>query len=328
MSHDDSTRSMGSGEAFDAALDLIKARQKAQGKAIAGVRNILTSAGVHQTKIDELAANPSSVAQIEAHPELAQLYASRFPSTYINSYYDVEQKLGFATQLPGATAFSSQPGFYFDAPSFETSDTGGLRFPNGVLVDPTSRTVLFPNDPSVAGSNPWLQKVSQWNDKKVDHWRNILAKNGYIENAKGGKDSTFYEALRTFHENLYLYGGGKDVVGGALDDTGLSPGAQATEAYDPLQMKNDIRNAFREGIGDDPTEEELEALYKPMRRTVVRAIARGATPQHAALKGVEQGRVDFEASPAGQLEQRRSDAQGLENTDLMDSFVSLGQLMS
>lgn len=216
--------------------------------------------------------------------------------------------------------------------TFTDPETGAIKYANGVIVNPNKGlgevgAVLYAPNTTAPGSLPWLRKVAtSWSVEKTNEWRNKLYKLGYDVAKEGKFDASLAGVLDTFFKVKYFYGEELPADGSFDPKTGARDAAAA--AYDPVDMRQNIKFAFKETIGDDPTESELDTFYKRLRSTMVQTIRKGGTPEHAFAKTNEQLAEDVIASPAGQVAQRRSDAQGLENTDLMDSFVSLGQLLS
>lgn len=214
--------------------------------------------------------------------------------------------------------------------AYTDPETGAIELPNGVVIDPNggpSNGVIYAPNSTAPGSFSWLRKAaSTWSEDKANDWRKKLNQLGYGVAKSGKFDATLAQALDSYFRNKYFFGKETPADG----SVGTREGARevASQTYDPVLMRQAIRTGFKAAVGDDPTEDELEMIFRPVRREMVQAIQKGVDPQHAALKAEESIAQDIVDSPAGETAQRRSDFQGLENTDLMDSFVSLGQLMS
>lgn len=323
----------GATNVLDSALDAVMTAFSDTAQDRANVTILLRSAGVEEGKIAELSANPSTVAQIGAHPELAQEFAKRFPGTHIVNYYAVEQALGFDTQIlddssqASADRYSAMGDFYGATQGPETSDNGGLRFSNGVIVDTVNGQVAFPNDADVAGSSSWLQGAQKWDDKKVDHWRKILAKNGYIEDAKGGKNVEFYDRLRLFHENLYLYGNGEEAVP-LTSDTDSITKKDFGGALDPAVLRSEVRTWFQTAYGDDGSDPEVDFFANRVAKVALRVARKQKySPESAGL--VAQARVQEEFNNEPSVEMRYDQQQDdMESTRLRDSIIGVNEVLS
>lgn len=89
---------------------------------------------------------------------------------------------------------------------FVVAPSGRVRFWNGVIMDPGTRTVIFrPNDAEVVGSEAWLRAIQDdWDDKEIGVWRKRLADEGYEVSEKGDWALDLIDALRDYHFNRYL----------------------------------------------------------------------------------------------------------------------------
>ena len=288
-----------------------------------------------QAATDIATSNPAAFVE-GLDPEAASIFQKLMATDAQNTAWGQTESLLFPTGIPAESGIEG--GLSNFLPSSQRYDvytdpeTGAIKYANGVIVNPSKGVgevgaVLYGPNSTAAGSLPWLRKAAtSWSPAKTNEWRTKLYKLGYDVAKKGKFDAPLAGVLDTFFKVKYFYG--EELAADGSFDPKTGARDAATAAYDPIQMKQDIRFAFRETIGDDPTESELDTFYKRLRSTMVQTIRKGGTTEHAFVKTTDQLAEDVIASPAGQVAQRRSDAQGLENTDLADSFVSLGQLLS
>jgi hypothetical protein len=292
----------------------------------ADVSLLLHNADVSDLKIQEIQANPSNVALIKAHPELVERLAAQFPASYAISYYDQRSQMGFGDIAQADTLTSGGADALAHTAASQatsTSPTGAIEYPGGVLVDPATGVITYPpNNPSLLGSPAWIASVPTWSESKMASWTQTLKQMGYIESKKVDL-KTFTDALREYHNNRYLYGGGK-----AVD---LSQGQQGISRQDfggildPSVVDTEIRPWFQETYGDDPSDAELEGLRKVITKTAMRlARHKDMAPADAASVASARAQEKFLDDPATQ---KWKDLQETD-TSLHDSFVNLFQVLS
>lgn len=98
-----------------------------------------------------------------------------------------------------------------------TNDLGQILFGNGVVADPSTGDIFYPNpasgiDPSdVPGSPEWLHKIqTSWSEAKANQWRKKLVSMGYDTAVtggiapSGGMAMDLIEGLRQYHATRYL----------------------------------------------------------------------------------------------------------------------------
>lgn len=290
-----------------------------------GVQILLKQAGVRDTKIAELVANPSMVALIQSNPDLVNELAKKFPADYAINYYEQRTALGlgmspeeqFTSGGPDAMARNIAT----SGPT--TSASGAIEYPGGVIV--ADGQVLFPpNDASVMGSPAWMATIPSWDEAKKEKWAETLNQMGYLDSKKVDL-VTFTDALASYHSNRYIYGGGK-----AVD---LSAGSQGVKKadfgglLDPAVLDTEVRSYHQEIFGpdDEPSEEELKRGRQFLSRTALRlARNKDMAPTDAAQVASARAQERFRADPATRK------WQDLEETDtgLHDSFVNLFQALS
>lgn len=315
---------------FDKRLSELQAARKAFGdegfasEAIQ-VDEILRLAGVAQHKIDEIRANPSMVALIQANPDLVTRLAQQFPASYAISYFEQRTKSGLgllgepidphvSPEIVAARRGAAGP---------PISPTGAVEYEGGVFVQ--DGTVYFPpNDPGLMGSPAWMAQIPRWSDERAQNWAKTLKQMGYLESTKVDL-VTLTDALNDYHTNRYLYGGGKPVD--------LTVGAQGVSRadfggiLDPAVLDTKVRDYHQLifGANDEPSAEELKRGREFLAETALQlARNKDLAPFDAADVAGARAQRRFLNEPATRKWQE------LEETDmsLHDSFVNLFQVLS
>ncbi len=284
-------------------------------KAVAAQQNLAAKRTDHQTDVDVLLRSvgvadaqramilmsPTLVDQIVRHPELAQSYARLYPAGgALFEYPTALQQYGFSAQSSpqtgesgGADAMAAN----LAATEWRTSAAGKLMSPDGVLVDPATGDVVFPNDPDLAGSPLWMSQVYKWDDTKVAYWRKELAKTGYLEDAKGGITPEFIGALGQYHYNRYLFGGGQPV---ALESTNVKIHRRDFDGLlDPAVLQGEVKQWLTQAYGDEGTESEQKYWSdRVAQKALALARRKGYSPTSAASVAASKVQQDFLDSPS------------------------------
>lgn len=251
-------------------------------------------------------------------------------------FFKQQMGTGYETGAAQALLQGQMPGQ--KAPTMEVNDqTGWLRYANGVLVDPESRSVVFDPNSKAAGSPTWQRDVvAHWGPDKVSEWKDRLHKFGYLskDQSKGDTvDTVFMNAIVSYHQNRYI-NGGKPLAG---DLTGVGGGGSAADRPKPInlndfaaQIRNDVREQYRRVYGIDPSAGEVETWSSYI-------ISQGMAMQRTNIKKydtpmTESASAEAEESFIEKLE-NRPDARFLrdsveENTRLRDTFDRMAQVTS
>lgn len=327
---------------FDVRLQEMREERKAFGdegfaSEAALVIEMMVLAGVSETKIAEVRANPSQVAFLQANPDLITRMAQQYPAGYAIDYFEARTQAGLGAQAEaGPQVGVSQQ---FGAPELALnpelaaarrgatgpaiSPTGAQQFEGGVFV--YNGQVFFPpNDPNVMGSPAWMSQVPRWSDEQRQSWAKTLKQNGYIDSVKVDL-VTFTDALKLYHDNRFLYGGGQP-VDISQGDKGVTK-ADFGGILDPAVLDTEVRSWYQEifGTNDEPSEEELKRGRERLSKIAMRlAKNKDMVPADAASVASARVQERFLQSP----ETRKW--QDLEETDtsLHDSFVNLFQVLS
>ena len=233
----------------------------------------------------------------------------------------------FPSGEPGADVNFQNP--FSDTETIEYTDpsTGAIRRAEGVLVDPTATPktgVYFDPSSTAPGSQSWLEDAANWKEGKVQKWRERLIGLGYEIPKSGAFDLTFRAALDAYHKNKYFYG--KVLPLNSTDGAGADKAA-VTDAYDPVEVRNDIRSTYSEVMGDEPTPAELQRWEKVISKTVGKVLAKGGTATHARYRAQEKFANRFTNDPEAK-EFMRAAEEDEENTALRDSLLSVAQIVS
>lgn len=295
------------------------------GEDVQGVAILLRQAGVNDTKIAEIQANPSMVALIRSNPDLVARLAKQFPADYAISYYENRQLAGlglpteelFASGGPDAMARNIAE----SGPT--TSATGAIEYPGGVFVQ-DGQVFFPPTDASIMGSPAWMQQIPTWDAAKKETWAKTLKKMGYLDSTEVDL-VTFTDALALYNKNRYLYGGGKpvDLSAGNAGVTKKDFGG----ILDPAVLDTEVRSYHQEiyGANDEPSPEELKRGREFLEKNALRiARKQGLDPADAANVASARAQRKFRNDPATQRWQEMEET----DTSLHDSFVSLFQALS
>jgi hypothetical protein len=310
--------------AFERAVRLAKQTNINQSD-INSVALLLRNAGVEPTKVQQLLANPATVALIKANPNLVATYAKQFPANYVIEYEEARTQAGFGD--PVEITFTSGGPDAMARNLIEktgrTSPTGAQEFPGGVIVM-NGQVFYPPTDASVAGSAAWMSQIPKWSQEKQQTWAKTLFQMGYLESKNANlKDLT--DALKTYHDTRYIYGGGEPVdlssgdagitrkdFGGILDDAVLA---------------SDIETWYEDLYGDRPEKEELSYWTEKFRTTALRtARKQNLAPADAAMVAQARTQQRFRDTPEAREFERQEDEME-ENTRLRDGLLSAAQII-
>lgn len=322
-----------SGEAQTRFDKLVSAAQgqldTGEGSDIQGVVLLLRQAGVSQEKIAELQSNPSMIALIKANPDLVARLAQMFPSDHSVDYQTARTAAGLGDVIP-TEQFTSSGGPDAMAHNIAASgpmmpsDNGATEFPGGVFV--YNGQVFMPaNNPSLLGSPAWMAQIPHWDENKRLDWAKTLKHAGYLDKVNVDL-KTFTEAMAEYHNNRYLYGGGKPVdltVGGGSGVSKKDFGG----ILDPAVLDTEVRSYHAEiyGADDDPSPEELKRGREFLARTALKlARKKGLDPSDAASIASARAQEKFRTDPATKKWQDLEET----STGLHDSFVNLFQVLS
>lgn len=214
-------------------------------------------------------------------------------------------------------------------------DTGWVRFVGDVLVDPnvpigTPGAVIFGPSSTAPGSPLWLQTVqTSWSPEKVAEWRKRLYDNGYLtkeqSKIKGAPDLAMLNALTQYHEIRYQ-NGGIPLTTDAAGVAGSGAEYNLTAKDYQVQIRNDVREQFRNNFGNDPSDAELEnwtrfvtqSSLKAQRTMTKKGMDPGAAGSYASAKAGELLAERLYTSP--QATQSRESIE--ENTSLRDGLTA------
>jgi hypothetical protein len=310
--------------AFERAVRLAKQTNINQSD-INSVALLLRNAGVDPTKVQQLLANPSTVALIKANPNLVATYAQQFPATYVIEYQEARQQAGFGD--PVDVQFTSGGPDAMARNMIEqtttSSPTGAQQFPGGVIV--MNGTVFYPpTDASVAGSAAWMAQIPEWSEQKQQSWAQTLFKMGYLESKNANlKDLT--DALKTYHDTRYLYGGGEP-VDLSVGDAGITR-KDFGGILDEAVLASEIEPWYEDFYGDRPEKEELAFWTDKFKTHAIRvARKRGLDPADAAMVARARTQRQFSNTPEAREFERQED-EIEENTRLRDGLLSVGQIV-
>lgn len=298
---------------FDEARGEIASQQNSD---MQDAQEALLNAGV-DPNIVKNALTPGIAALIARAPSLAQVWAQRYPANSYSTYTSAEAQ--FFGGLQSAQGLSGAEG-----PSNLTTQQGSVVAhrdeETGVIVTEDQSTgdvnVLYPNDPdgTIPGSPMWRRKARQaWNAADIKRWRKKLYKTGYISQAEGGFNTELYQALGEFFTNKYA----------DLPHPGSPQDAKTSvkDAYDPVLMRQDVRDTLRGLYGDEPSDGEVDHWVPVLKKWTKRAVNHGASPEHAQARAQEKFATDFTNDPGVS---KYLDLQEMD-TSLHDSFTNLFQ---
>lgn len=213
------------------------------------------------------------------------------------------------------------------------SDTGKIRFKNGVIADPESNNVLFPtpaynpNLENVPGSRPWLLKVQEeWSDKKANEWRKKLLAWGYQPQGglapKGGMAGDLLDALRMFHTTRYLNYG---------KPLRMSPKSgqrqQVMKAIDRESLRYEVRNMYRTAGMGDPSDQQRDWWGDRVIDLAIRFAREGFDVTQAVSRAQSKVTNEFLEQPETELFMEQGEDQE-ENRSLLDGLLSVAQVAS
>lgn len=292
------------------------------------VREILRNAGVADDMIETLVATGLDDATAK---DLAPILAIQYPAGGSSLYGQAEQDLGFtdaSQDVRAAEGLMARAKLGLGGwkttdvgRGFITSESGALRFNNGVIANPETGEVFFPpNDETVQGSWAWLSKIQDtWDDSKVKEWRERLADYGYEIGEEGPPDQVFLQALQQYHQTRYLNRGKPLPL-----DASLGKDAASKRVFDPAEVRNFWRMQFRRILGDDPTDTELEEFSKATTDFAKRFVRKGYTPEQAAVAAEERSVELLENDPKVQF---LADSEE-DRTDLRDGLLGTVQAIN
>jgi len=279
-------------------------------------------------------------------PALLQFYAMQIaadhPAGSVTLYSQALEESGFGTAIAGTVRdFAGSPfgGLYGPSISergpvtarFEVQpETGWIRYPNGVLVNPGTGQVFYEPNSSAPGSpyQPWLEKVHAWSEEKVKTWRERLVDFGYLSKEQGkvkGVDEAFLGGLRAYHEARYRNFGKPTPYDLAAGTTGASDFDLTAKDFQ-VQIRNDVREQFRRVAGREPSDAEVAEWARFTTQYALRAQKelgrKGASPEGAlslaATEAEETLIEELETSPGAEFMRESAE----ENTRLRDALSS------
>lgn len=297
-------------------------------KVVNQARRLLRSAGVDPEMIDTVLAFGDSAAQrIVDQPATASALAQQHPAQNLSQYQEARASYGFEDRLTADT-FSGAGGpdamarNLLTRKGYQTNKSGALFFDNGVIADPTTGDVFMPpNKADVPGSFAWLENVQEsWGEDKINEWRKRLSDYGYDVAKKGPLDQTFLAALQGYHQSRYLNGGKPlPVDAAAAGKTGEE------RVFDPVEIRNAVRQQFRTAFGDDPSDAELEEWSGFIKSTARRLVnKKGYDPADAAVATEERFIEKFETDPKVKFLQDAEE----DNTELRDGLLGVIQTIN
>lgn len=290
-------------------------------------RSILRRAGVDQDMIDTILAFGDSAAQrIVDQPESAAALALKYPAANVSAYEEARAVYGFedaptAADFAGAGGPDAMARNLLTRKGYQTNKSGALLFPNGVIADPRTGQVHTPNDENVAGSFEWREKVQEtWSDEQVAEWRKRLSDYGYDVADKGPIDKIFLDTLQMYHFDRYLNGGKAIPVDASARAGGMDPDEILTRP----EVRNFVRETFRTGIGDDPSEDELKHFAKAHLEFYQRFMKKGMSAGRAQAAAEEKTIERFVTDPKVEFLQDAEE----DNTELRDGLLGVLQTIN
>lgn len=289
----------------------------------AKARTLLSSVGVHPTKIEDLLKDPAGVQNIlDGGTQFAEFLAEKYPAETKTLYGEMSATFptGIGAPTDASLAnFSTLP----DKGGYERNAEGLIRYNNGVFFDPNSDQVVYDHsNPEQQGSLAWFEQAQDsWSDKKLETWRKRLNEFGHTVAEKGGWDKTFKDALSDFlltkYKNL-----GKPLP---TDQAGKDKAAWGG-TLDPAVLRNEVRGWYETAFGDDPTDAELEFWSDKLERSAKRiATQQGLEPGQAVAVAHARQQEAFRTSP-DVVAQREVNEDLEENQTLRSKFISLAQI--
>jgi hypothetical protein len=287
-------------------------------KIIDKAKERLRAAGVHETKVAELTADIDLAQDIvDAEESVINTIATEFPSQVASTYQQArasfdyiqpEPLYNFQGQIvdPKQTATTGE--------GYRTNEEGQILYNSGVIADPATGEVIYPNKP-VKGSPLWLKQVREnWSVDKVKTWRKTLNKLGYSVEQKGGIDQPFLTGLRDYYAAKWANYG---------DEIPLeaSPREKARDILDPAALKNRVTSDFRRIYADDPSEAELDEWTRVIRRETSHLLRKGYEPEQAVAGAEERYIRKFENDPQVKFVTEAEE----DNTELRDSLLATFQ---
>jgi len=254
-------------------------------------------------------------------------------TTATNPYLDALARYGFTGSETTKVSFGGDTvnilGLEFQLPQTAQRDmkisksSGAILYAKGIIADPTTGEVFYDPKGKAPGSPQWLrEEASKWDKEKVNSWRKKLLGLGYGEvvqglGEKGPVDQTFLGALAEYHRSRYVNAGKVIPVATVRD--------RAKDAYDPILMRQDIRETVNTLYGRDASDPEIQGWEDRLQKIVSRQLKRGRTPEHAVLKAQETFAEELEETPEGiaASEQRETFE---EKTRIRDYLFSIGEL--
>lgn len=259
-----------------------------------------------------------------------------YSTTVATNYQTAREQLGFSSGTltpPTDTSGAITTGFEQVGQAVSASlggyevneDTGGIMFANGVIFDPNSETVLYPNSSTAQGSIQWLNASrGAWSEDQIKEWKSKLVDMGYLPKgaAKDGTwTSSFETALRGYFDNKYKHLG--DPV--PIDDMeqAVAP-AQELKAM-KASIYRDTEQQYLTSFGEKPDPDELDHWLDFVTRTAKKLMRTGSfsSTGAAASESILRAGIKMEQSPYGQY---ISDQQ--ENTELRDRMQAAAQAAS
>jgi len=260
--------------------------------------------------MDEATAN-SFVLMAVQNPSLLDQTTTEYGTALEASGFE-----GAFALAPGVARYAAVTGTA--TPKTETQpETGWIRYANGVLVDPSTGQVYFEPNSTAPGSPTYINNALDWSDEQRKVWTQKLVENGYLtEDDKS--DESFIAALRAYHTNRYVYG--RPITSNYAAGAGSQAEITLTAKDFQAQIRNDIREQFRQLYGEDPTAAELEhwTQYITHKSIAIQKelVKKGSTPSEALSVAATEAEELFIEKIEGTPE-----AEALENTRLRDSLT-------
>lgn len=200
--------------------------------------------------------------------------------------------------------------------------TGGLRFENGVVVDPASGTVAYDPTSNALGSPNYFQSIQKnWDETEIAEWRKRLFRWGYLpskDGPKGELTAPDISALKSYYDNMYA-NFGRPIKAGS------PAGAEGTELekFHPAEMRQRVVAKYREMYGTDPKEHEIDQWSDFIQSSFTRLQTKGG---HDPSRAAEITEAKFVNKVEGTEEARFFRKVTDEKTELHDAIVNAVQM--
>lgn len=304
-----------------------------------------------------IANDPSIVDLIDSFPQLASVWAKRFPSGGRAPYGEALVAYGFsrdideeraletmqAGDLPSlgvegigrdissglsgdtGSSLAALAGPNFNERGFTEGNNGAVRYRNGVIagIDPQTGEpfIFYPDDRKgrVEGSPMWLERVRRsWGPEKVKKWRKRLSQLGYSISEDGAWAGDIERALRQYHQDRYINKG--EVIPVAPTDTTR---VDARDILGPATVRMSVREEYQRVMGRDPSDKELDEWQGFIYGTAKKLLAKGGGDVEG-IRGETLSRFyeSVEQDPGVQYATEAEE----ENTSVRDGLIATSQV--